>query len=392
MDGSVITANGLGKRYKGAPRGERWIDAVSDVSFELARGEALGLIGRNGAGKSTLLRILSRVTRPSAGRADVYGTVGALLDVGTGFHPELTGRENTYLSGAILGMSRRDVRERFDAIVAFAEVEPFIDLPVKRYSSGMYARLGFSVAAHLLPAILIVDEVLAVGDLAFQARCLARMHQLTTDGTSILFVSHNLLAVADLCTRTLVMDGGRIVFDGPVDGGIARYRRDVAIAGSDDRGRADGDAPLARLTINGQPVPSGRLEATPDRALSMELTIDRATHADSIPVVLNLVVETGDGRPAIHLRSDVSGAALTLEPGRSVLKAVVDELPLAPGEYWLWLRVVGRDPRDPLIWDTERVLVAVPGQRALDSVVVPRHHFVQVTGAVAGLERPARSG
>src|SRR5262245_35512040 len=178
MTASVVSA-GLSKRYRVPSTEAGYVDAVNDVSFEINQGEAVGLIGRNGAGKSTLLRILSRVTRPTAGYVDVYGTVGALLEVGTGFHPELTGRETTYLSGAILGLSKRDVQARFEEIVAFAEVGPFIDEPVKHYSSGMYARLGFAVAAHLRPSILIVDEVLAVGDLPFQAKCLALMHSLS---------------------------------------------------------------------------------------------------------------------------------------------------------------------------------------------------------------------
>lgn len=369
MDANVITASGLGKRYRGARRGEPWIEAVSDVSFDLARGEALGLIGRNGAGKSTLLRILSRVTRPSAGHADVYGTVGALLDVGTGFHPELTGRENTYLSGAILGMSKREVTERFDAIVAFAELERFMDLAVKRYSSGMYARLGFSVAAHLLPAILIVDEVLAVGDLAFQARCLARMHELTSDGASILFVSHNLLAVADLCSRTLVMDGGRIVFDGPVDGGIARYRR--VVAGVVEEGRPN--APRHDLRINGK-VPGDVLAIGPNDPLHVELAVEHPADAPAEDVELNLVVELPDGRMAMHLRNDLAGTVLTLKPGVNRLTVHVEDVSLVPRQYTLWLRLVGLAAARPSIWDA-RVPMVVVGDERLESIVQPRHRF-----------------
>lgn len=183
--------------------------ALRDVSFEIKRGEVLGVIGRNGAGKSTLLKILSRITEPTAGRVKIRGRVASLLEVGTGFHPELTGRENIYLNGAILGMSKREIRGNFDEIVAFAEVEKFIDTPVKRYSSGMYVRLAFAVAAHLEPEILVIDEVLAVGDAEFQKRCLGKMQEVSQTGRTVLFVSHNLLSIRRLCTRALLLNKGR---------------------------------------------------------------------------------------------------------------------------------------------------------------------------------------
>ncbi len=189
--------------------------ALKDVSFEIPQGEAVGIIGRNGAGKSTLLKLLSRITEPTTGRIDLAGRIASLLEVGTGFHPELTGRENIYLNGAILGMSRAEIRARFDEIVAFAEVEKFLDTPVKRYSSGMYMRLAFAVAAHLEPEILIVDEVLAVGDAAFQKRCLGRMSQVSTQGRTVLFVSHNMGAVTTLCRSAIWLDGGRVIRSGP---------------------------------------------------------------------------------------------------------------------------------------------------------------------------------
>ncbi len=188
--------------------------ALKDVSFEIKQGEVLGVIGRNGAGKTTLLKILSHITEPTEGRAILHGRVGSLLEVGTGFHPELTGRENLYLNGAILGMKRDSINRRFDEIVAFAEVERFIDTPVKRYSSGMYLRLAFAVAAHLEPEILLVDEVLAVGDAAFQKKCLGKMGDVAKEGRTVLFVSHNMPAVQRLCSRTIWLNGGRIACDG----------------------------------------------------------------------------------------------------------------------------------------------------------------------------------
>jgi len=198
--------------------------ALRDVSFAVAPGEVVGIIGHNGAGKSTLLKILSRITLPTQGRVVVHGRLASLLEVGTGFHPELSGRDNIYLNGAILGMTRREIQQRFDAIVAFAEIEKFLDTPVKRYSSGMYVRLAFAVAAHLEPEILVVDEVLAVGDTQFQRKCLGKMNEVSRqDGRTVLFVSHNLGAVTQLCTRAILFERGRIVQDGPAEQVVAKY-------------------------------------------------------------------------------------------------------------------------------------------------------------------------
>ncbi len=196
-------------RGQAARREEFW--ALQDVSFEVREGEALGIVGRNGAGKSTLLKILSRITDPTAGRAEVYGRVGSLLEVGTGFHAELTGRENIYLNGAVLGMRRHEIQRRFDEIVAFSEVEQFLETPVKHFSSGMYMRLAFAVAAHLEPEILLVDEVLAVGDIAFQRKCLGKMQEVAKSGRTVLFVSHNINAVEELCQSALLLEHGRVV-------------------------------------------------------------------------------------------------------------------------------------------------------------------------------------
>jgi lipopolysaccharide transport system ATP-binding protein len=198
--------------------------ALRHASFSVKCGEILGIIGKNGAGKSTLLKILSRITKPSAGRVALRGRVASLLEVGTGFHPELTGRENIFLNGAILGMTRADIRKRFDEIVAFAEIERFLDTPVKRYSSGMYVRLAFAVAAHLEPDILIVDEVLAVGDAQFQKKCLGKMGEVASDkGRTVLFVSHQMGMITSLCPRAILLEGGRVVFDGNAAEGVAQY-------------------------------------------------------------------------------------------------------------------------------------------------------------------------
>ena len=265
MSEVVIRAEGLGKKFQVAHQGERaryvalrdvltdkllapmrWLRsrtskadspssagvgskieefwALKDISFEVKQGEPLGIIGRNGAGKSTLLRLLCRITEPTEGKACIRGRVASLLEVGTGFHPELTGRENVYLNGSILGMSRAEIRKRFDEIVAFAEVERFLDTPVKRYSSGMYVRLAFSVAAHLEPEILVVDEVLAVGDVAFQRKCMDYMKRLARNGSTIILVSHNLFAVRAMCRRALVLSGGRLQLDGSANEGVDIYQ------------------------------------------------------------------------------------------------------------------------------------------------------------------------
>ena len=210
------------KKLKGAPAGRSsrrtnafW--ALKDVCFEVGRGEVVGIVGRNGAGKSTLLKILSRIVDPTEGTARLRGRVASLLEVGTGFHPELSGRENIYLNGAILGMKKAEIDRKFDEIVAFAEIDRFLDTPAKRYSSGMYVRLAFAVAAHLEPEILIVDEVLAVGDFAFQKKCLGKMHDVAAgDGRTILFVSHNLSALAQLCERAILLEKGSVTSIGPV--------------------------------------------------------------------------------------------------------------------------------------------------------------------------------
>ena len=208
--------------------GDPIVWALNDVSFEVPPGEVVGIIGRNGAGKSTLLRILARITRPTTGLADLYGRTGSLLGVGTGFHPDLTGRENIYLNGAILGMNRQEITRKFDEIVAFAQVEGFLDTPAKRYSSGMYLRLGFAIAAHLEPDILLLDEVLTIADATFQKKCLQKIKDASRDGTTVLFVSHNLTSVEQLCDRVFHVEGGKLFDEGKPGTVIANYLQHTA--------------------------------------------------------------------------------------------------------------------------------------------------------------------
>ena len=260
------------------PDEQRFLWALQDVSFTVAPGEVLGVIGRNGAGKSTLLKILTRILEPTRGRVELYGHVGSLLEVGTGFHGELTGRENIFLNGAILGMKRREIQKRFDEIVNFAEIGPFLDTPVKRYSSGMYMRLAFAVAAHMDPQILLVDEVLAVGDAAFQQKSLRKMRKVSGEGRTVLFVSHNFEAVSTLCTRCLLLHEGRVIFDGAPKTAIEMALEQFRTAGNEsfslqtirqDRGvpqpemisvRADGKSPDEAITFDDDIIATVRLD------------------------------------------------------------------------------------------------------------------------------------
>lgn len=238
----IVQIRNLGKSYRlahaatgGRPRQVRdtTIWALREVSFEVFPGEIVGIIGRNGAGKSTLLKILSRIVRPTAGEVDIYGRLGSLLEIGTGFHPDLTGRENVYFNGAIIGMSRSETKRKFDEIVAFSEVEEFLDTPVKHYSSGMYLRLAFAVAAHFEPEILILDEVLGVGDAAFQQKCYRKMQNIIQEGRTIFLVSHDSAAVQRLCKRALLIESGRLKEDGPADTVVKRYLDGVAATACD---------------------------------------------------------------------------------------------------------------------------------------------------------------
>lgn len=227
MDGLISPVRNFGRLHRltsfknGDERDVIW--ALKDISFEVNEGEVLGIIGKNGAGKSTILKILSRITKPSSGRAEVFGRVSSLLEVGTGFHPELTGRENIFLNGAILGMRKKEIEQKFDDIVSFAEIDKFIDTPIKWYSSGMQVRLAFAVAAHLEPEILLIDEVLAVGDIAFQQKCLGKMEDVSKGGRTVIFVSHNMGAIRSLCTNAIWLDDGRVAESGPTDKVVTDY-------------------------------------------------------------------------------------------------------------------------------------------------------------------------
>jgi lipopolysaccharide transport system ATP-binding protein len=345
--------------------------ALKDVSFAAEPGDVLGIIGGNGAGKSTLLKILSRIVAPTAGWADIEGRVGSLLEVGTGFHPELTGRENVYMNGAMLGMRRVEITEKFDEIVAFADIGPFLDTPVKRYSSGMQVRLAFAVAAHLEPEVLIVDEVLAVGDAQFQKKCLGKMQDVSRgDGRTVLFVSHNMDAVQRLCGRVLLLERGRAVAMGETSQVVARYLSRAKGPTSPDEWidlsqvERSGSGVVQVIAVKyrselaetgGQPYPDG------------PLTVDLALRVSSACTVASLAVTLYDlqGTKLVNADTIALGRTLRFDPGERRLSLRIAELHLNPGVYTLGLWLAG--PLDavfdsvPSAFDVEVVTVQGPG-------------------------------
>jgi lipopolysaccharide transport system ATP-binding protein len=310
--------------------------ALKNVSFEVKQGEVVGIIGRNGAGKSTLLKILSRITDPTEGRVELLGRVASLLEVGTGFHAELTGRENIFLNGAILGMTQQEVRKRFDEIVAFAEVDRFLDTPVKRYSSGMYVRLAFAVAAHLEPEILVIDEVLAVGDVEFQKKCLGKIGEVSRGGRTVLFVSHNLDAVRNLCHRAILLQNGELVFSGPVEDGVDRYLSSGANrSGEVTFERSEYKAAFFRniRLLNHAGDTSGLIDVR--NGFSIEFTYEVPKPLKNIEVTFRIL--TSDARPVFtSLISE--GLPGILEQAQQGVKKATAKIPgnfLFPGNYFV---------------------------------------------------------
>ncbi len=310
--------------------------ALRDVSFDVKVGEAVGVIGRNGAGKSTLLRVLSRITEPTLGRFGVRGRVGSLLEVGTGFHPELTGRENVFLSGTILGMTRAEIKRHFDAIVAFAEVETFLDTPVKRYSSGMRVRLGFAVAAHLRPEVLIVDEVLAVGDASFQQKCLGKMSDVAAGGRTVLFVSHDMAAIERLCHRAVLLADGRVEFIGDAGAAVRAYSAAVrGLIATEVEFPVDASKALQvlRIRVLGENGVLLDLPADLNQPITFEITYDvrRPVPADTHAVLK----ASRNGQVVLFVDSLDSHTPLDLSLGRHVIRVGLPTATLNVGEYVL---------------------------------------------------------
>lgn len=425
MSEPVIVAHALGKRYRiwthSRPRSlsdrialavdrtrhraralpveplreEIW--ALEDVSFEVQQGEVLGVIGPNGAGKSTLLSILARITDPTAGHAEIRGRVSSLLEVGTGFHPELSGRDNVYLNGAILGMSKAETKGKFDEIVEFSGVRDFIDMPVKRYSSGMYVRLAFSVAAHLDPEILLLDEVFAVGDRAFQEKCIQRISEMTRSGRTVLFVSHDVSSVARLCNRALVLNSGGLVFQGPIDDAIARYLSSATLGGgatADEEREGTGEVRIANVTVA---AVDGGQAIRANQPIAIRVHLDGSGPARVHGLRLQIGVHASLGGQYVALSTDFVSAGLLDDvdfgEGATVVCEIA-ELPLKPGSYFL--SVALERPGGELVDRvTKQSVFAVlptdffgtgfiPGETHVAPVLV-RHRWVVETGPAAGV-------
>jgi lipopolysaccharide transport system ATP-binding protein len=361
MTDTAIEVTGLGKRYeigveqvgymllteriterlKSLGRGQKTEEfwALRDVDFEVKRGETMGIVGHNGAGKSTLLKILSRITPPTEGEARLRGRVGALLEVGTGFHPELTGRENVFLNGAILDMRRHEIQRRFDEIVEFADVGPFIDTPVKRYSSGMQMRLAFSVAAHLEPEILIIDEVLSVGDLAFQEKCLGRMETAAGEGRTVVFISHNLASVRGLCDRAIMLSGGRIMARGSASEVVDTYVSDMLTESQTslrDRENRVGDGRMLLTDLRLEQ--GGEMIDSPASGKDFDIVVSFET-ADGAPmrgVNFGIVIAAhGEDKPLINIYSETAGAPFREVPGKGEIRCRIKRCPLPAGQYYV---------------------------------------------------------
>jgi lipopolysaccharide transport system ATP-binding protein len=305
--------------------------ALKNVSFEVKQGDVVGFIGRNGAGKSTLLKILSRITEPTEGRITIRGRVASLLEVGTGFHPELTGRENVYLNGAILGMSRAEIKAKFDEIVAFAEVEKFLDTPVKRYSSGMYVRLAFAVAAHLEPEILIVDEVLAVGDAEFQKKCLGKMHDVATGGRTVLFVSHNMAAITSLTKTSALLQAGTCVFFGETQEAVGKYLSSI----HSQEGRYEAAPVNGKPSITKIELFCSQPGSVHESGASMRIEFD-LYHPEPIPgACLSFQMVNQDQVPVLHFRAFESQIDICKDSGTTTVVCEIPRLNLNVGQFSL---------------------------------------------------------
>jgi lipopolysaccharide transport system ATP-binding protein len=352
--------------------------ALKDVSFDVKSGEVLGILGRNGAGKSTLLKILSRITEPTSGKALVTGRVGSLLEVGTGFHPELSGRENIYLSGAILGMRKEEIDRKFEEIVDFAEVEQFIDMPVKRYSSGMYVRLAFAVAAYLEPDILLVDEVLAVGDVAFQQKCLSRIKSLTSDGMTILLVSHNLAAIQSSCNRAIFLLKGKLVEDGSTLDVIQRYQMSLQTRNSQQGELVKGSSQGVSIVGFDMFGADGASRRNFEFGESVRIRIDLDAHERLEHPMINLGIKRADGVVICNFNNWYDNFKIDYIEGPCSLEGWLPPLRFVPDFYeihvlvWHWGggHLVGDMTRSqPLAWSTfGDFTISGPGLNSHDGV------------------------
>jgi len=337
---------------------ELW--ALKDVSFEIKQGDRVGIIGRNGAGKTTLLKILSRITEPTEGKVSIKGRVASLLEVGTGFHPELTGRENIFLNGAVLGMSRAEIKGKFEQIVSFAEVERFLDTPVKRYSSGMYVRLAFGVAAHLEPEILVVDEVLAVGDIQFQKKCLSKMETAATEGKTILLVSHNMASILSISTKSMLMEDGKLIEEGPSQEIVRRYQASFLskALGQTDLSTVEryGNAKAQFSSIVMKALnPQGEILPFPETGCDIAFEIHIKSHEGIYQATVAIILYDEVGHRLIDANTLIKGEALDLRAGQdAAVNFVLKNVRLKPDVYTvgLWLGVINLEDIDGIRYAT----------------------------------------
>jgi lipopolysaccharide transport system ATP-binding protein len=386
------------RRGRGDERRNLW--ALRGVNLQIRGGEAVGLIGANGAGKSTLLKVLSRITDPTQGKAVIRGRVGSLLEVGTGFHPELTGRENIYLNGAVLGMKRPEISRKFDQIVAFAEVERFLDTPVKRYSNGMHVRLAFAVAAHLEPEILIADEVLAVGDAAFQAKCLGRMGEVARSGRTVVFVSHSMPSIRQMCSRAILLSQGQVTMDGPAGEVIDHYlQQRLATGGCADLPRLVAALPedpaiaIHQVTVTQDGHPADRPVTGKALSISIDYTVKKTTHGLRPWIRLH----DGGGLPIFHSFAHSERDLLPpMQPGRYRATATIPADLLAPITYELQVSASIYNLRrcfpDTLrvrleVQDCGRIKNSAIGRRSADCLVAP--YIPWTTEALTGVQARA---
>jgi lipopolysaccharide transport system ATP-binding protein len=362
-----------------APRRDFW--ALRDVSFDVTRGEAFGILGRNGAGKSTILKLLSGITAPTMGEITIRGRLAALIEIGSGFHPELTGRENTYLSGSILGLRRREITERLPSIAEFSGVEAFMDMPVKFYSSGMYVRLGFAIAVHLEPEVLLVDEVLAVGDAEFQARCLRRIEELKRRGVTMIFVSHDLGAVEQICDRAVLIERGTIAASGSAREVVTAYQRLAAgLEPIPTASEAVDDSKLqitalTLLTADGRAT----LTATAGQPLVAKLALSAAAVYDDVDVCLAFY-DLERGTLLAECTSRRAGERLMIVPGETTIEFVVPQLLFAPGVYTVGATVTPAQSTRPLAWRFGRTTLYVEGNEPRrGNFLLPYHWHVSTT-------------
>ncbi len=377
QEDEAATARPLLRGINGLRRRKRDFWALRDVSFTVERGEALGIIGHNGAGKSTILKLLSGITAPTQGEIAINGRLVALIEVGSGFHPELTGRENVFLNGSILGMRRREIAEKLDSIVDFAGVRPFIDVPVKRYSSGMYVRLGFSIAAHLDPDILLLDEVLAVGDAAFQEKCLARIREMERAGKTIIFISHDLNAVEQLCDRALLMERGRIVASGSPREVIAHYRQAAVnfVASAPPPGAGAGITKRAEITSLKFYDSAGRETSAFITGEPLIARIECFARERIPDAVLGIFFYSEQDDLRCHFNSTVSRDGFDLEPGRRAYEFYCPALGLQAGTYLIDAAI--ERSRDPELVDWQyrcALLLVNQGMPVRGDIYVP-HQF-----------------